>query len=258
MQIGISSSCFYPLETEKSLVRVGETGAKLTEVFVNSPSELDKSFLKELNLIKNFYGMEIKSLHPFMSFGEGYYIFSDYKRRFTDSLEMYSRFFEATAEIGAKLFVLHGAKILVIDKEEYAERLFLLGERAKSFGVSVAHENVVDYVGQDPDFMLYLKNRLSDDFKMVLDLKQARRAKVDPFEFIRKIGENIVHVHVSDFRNGEDCLPPGEGNFDFTKLFRELNGYEGSYIIELYTHNFDSDKQIVNGLNYLNEQFRNA
>ena len=253
MPIGISSSCFYPLETEKALVRVGETGAKITEVFVNSPSELEKSFLKELNSIKSAYGMEIRSLHPFMSFAEGFYIFSNYKRRFLDSLEMYSKFFEAAAEIGAKRFVLHGTKILTIDKEEYADRLYLLGKRAESFGVSVAHENVVDYVGQDPDFMLYLKNQLGDDFKMVLDLKQARRAKVDPFDFIRKIGDSIVHVHVSDFKNGEDCLPPGEGNFDFSKLFGEMRGYNGSYIIELYNNNFQDDGQLVKAMNYLNE-----
>lgn len=251
MAIGISSSCFYPLETEKSLVRVGETGAKITEVFFNSPSELEKGFLNELNEIKNSYGMEIKALHPFMSFAEGFYIFSGYKRRFHDSLEMYSKFFEAAAQIGAKLFVLHGAKVLEIDKEEYAERLFLLGERAKSFDVSVAHENVVDYVGQDPGFMAYLKSQLGSDFKMVLDIKQARRTKVDPYEFIERTGESIVHVHLSDFKGALDCLPPGEGEFDFSKLFRALSDRERSYIIELYSRNFESDSQLVKAMEFL-------
>ena len=40
MNIGASSSCFYPLETEKSLLLVGKAGIRITEVFFNSPSEL--------------------------------------------------------------------------------------------------------------------------------------------------------------------------------------------------------------------------
>lgn len=257
MEIGISSSCFYPLETEKSLIRVGETGTRKAEVFFNSPSELEKPFLKELNAIKNGYGMEIVSFHPFMSFAEGFYIFSDYKRRFTDSLDFYSYFFEAAAQIGAKLFVLHGAKKLIIEKGEYAERFHLLNKRANEFGVTVAHENVVDYVGEQPDFMMYLKNQLGKEFKMVLDVKQARRTGVDPFEFISKIGENIAHVHLSDSKDEFDCLPPGEGSFDFRRLFGELSrkGYNGNYIIELYSNNFSHDEQIVKAKKFLEKIF---
>ena len=36
MDIGLSSACFYPLETEKSVLRACETGAKTIEIFMNA------------------------------------------------------------------------------------------------------------------------------------------------------------------------------------------------------------------------------
>ena len=253
MKIGMSSACFYPLETEKSLELIGRAGAKTAELFFNAPSELKKPFLNELVSIKDNYSMNITSVHPFMSFGEGFYIFSSYRRRFEDSLDMYSRFFEAAAFLGAKLFVLHGSKEPALARTEYAQRLFELNGRAKEFGIQIAHENVVHYVGQRPEFMFYLKEQLGDDFKMTLDVKQARRSNEDPFEFIRLMGDSIVHVHVSDSTRNLDCLPPGKGRFNFERLFAELEriGYSGKYIIELYKHNFSGIEDLTESQEYL-------
>ena len=151
MELGVSTSCLYPLETEKALRKIGELGIKHTEVFFNSPSELQKDYLKKLCKIKDFYGLDIGAFHPYMSFAEGFYIFSCYKRRFIDSLEMYKPMFNAASEIGAKYFVMHGAKLpMETEKEEYAERFYLFNKTAKEFGVSVAHENVVYYASQKP------------------------------------------------------------------------------------------------------------
>lgn len=44
MSVGISTACFYPAATEEALRCVAEAGAKVTEVFFNSPSELERIF----------------------------------------------------------------------------------------------------------------------------------------------------------------------------------------------------------------------
>ena len=62
MRIGMSSSCFYPEETELSLRRIGEAGAKTVEIFFNSPGELRGDLLRELCAIRDHYGMEIVSV----------------------------------------------------------------------------------------------------------------------------------------------------------------------------------------------------
>ena len=95
---------------------------------------------------------------------------------------------------------------------------------------------------------------LGDSFKLVLDVKQARRAGVDPKEFINAMGKSIVHVHLSDYSKDCDCLPPcDEGLFDFEELFRELHkaGYNGKYMIELYSNNFSKENEILKSARYL-------
>lgn len=257
MEIGASSACFYPLETEKSLLHIAELGFKHCEIFINSPSELNRSFIYEMKTIKDAYSMDIVSLHPYGSFAEGYNFFSGYYRRFSDGVEDYKRYFEAARILGAKYVVMHGArKRIDISVQEYAERFGKLNAVAQSFGCSVAHENVVKFVSAYPEFMGYLKDYLGDNFKMVLDVKQARRAGVDVNEFIEVMGKSIAHVHLSDYSSERDCIPPSpQGLFDFESLFRALHkvGYDGRYIIELYSNGFLKRKEIKQSAAYLEE-----
>ncbi len=257
MEIGASSACFYPMETEKSFLHIAELGFSHSEIFFNSRSELDRSFVRQLKDIRDAYGINVTSLHPYRSFAEGYNFFSSYERRFLDGVDNYKRYFEAAATLGAKYIVLHGSKNRIdITREQYADRFRRLNEVAKTFGCTVAHENVVEYIGATPDFMQSMKDYLGNDFKMVLDIKQARRAKVDPYEFIKIMGSNIVHAHLSDFSDEHDCLPPcQEGLFDFKKLFTELHkvGFNGKYIIELYSNNYSKENEILKSAKYLED-----
>lgn len=257
MEIGASSACFYPLETERSFLNIAELGIRHSEIFFNAPSELEISFIRELDKIKCAYNMDVVSLHPYRSFSEGYDIFSSYKRRYEDAIEKHKRYFHAAGMLGAKYIVLHGAKKWNdISQAEYAERFGELGEIAKTYSCNIAHENVVDFVGQTTEFMAYMKSQLGDDFKMVLDVKQARRSGCDPIDYIKTVGSSIVHVHVSDYDTTRDCIPPGEdGFFDFRRLFTELHkiGYNGKYIIELYSNGFQEKDEIINSARYLED-----
>lgn len=255
MEIGASSACFYPMETEKAFLHIAELGFNHSEIFFNSRSELERPFVRELKAIRDAYGINVTSLHPYRSFAEGYNFFSSYERRFLDGVDNYKRYFDAAATLGAKYIVLHGSKKHIdITPEQYADRFRRLNEVAHTFGCTVAHENVVEYIGAKPEFMQSMKNYLGDNFKMVLDIKQARRAGVDPYEFIRIMGNNIVHVHLSDYSRECDCLPPcEEGLFDFTTFFKELHkvGFNGKYMIELYSNNYSKENEILKSAKYL-------
>ncbi len=260
MEIGASSACFYPLETEKSFLNIAELGIKHSEIFLNAPSELEMPFLRELERIKNAYDINVVSLHPYRSFSEGYDIFSSYRRRYEDSIEKHKRYFHAAATLGAKYIVIHGSKYKSdIPDEEYAQRFGELNEIAKKFSCNMAHENVVDFVGQTPEFMTYMKSQLGDEFKMVLDIKQARRSGCDSLDFIKAVGNSIAHVHLSDYDTIRDCIPPREdGLFDFKGLFTELHKirYSGKYIIELYSNGFQKKDEIINSARYLEDILR--
>ena len=255
MKIGASSACFYPLETEKSFELLCQKGFRDIEIFFNSPCETSTPFVNELKAIKDCYGVNVTSIHPYESFGEGYNFFSHYYRRYEDACENYKRFFSAAAELGADFVIMHGAKYGAdICDEEYAERFTKLNEIAMTFGCFMAHENVVNFSGQRPELMKLLKAYGKENFKMVLDVKQARKAEIRPIEYIKAVGESIAHVHLSDCTEKSQCAPPSEkGLFDFSELFTQLEGinYKGKYIIELYSDGFKDIEDIINSAKYL-------
>lgn len=255
MNIGASSACFYPLETEKSVQKLCEMGFTHCEMFLNSHSELNPEFIREIKKMKNYYGMNIISLHPYRSFSEGYDFFSRYKRRFYDGIENYKRFFVAAKELDASFVVMHGAKHgIEITREEYAERFHEMDLIAQSHGCTLAHENVVKCVAAQPDFMKSMKDYLGDSFKTVLDVKQARREGVDPMEFIELLGENIVHVHLSDYDSDHDCIAPSEkGLFDFREFFTALKekGFKGDGVVELYSDSYTDMSEVLRAAEYL-------
>jgi sugar phosphate isomerase/epimerase len=244
------------LATEQSLKKIASLGAGTCEVFFNSFSELEKPFLNELIKIKNEYGIRVPSVHPFLSFGEPYMLFSDYERRFYDSIEFYKKYFEAANVLGAKLVVMHGGKeSKTVHEELYFERFAKLYEVGIQQGVMTAQENVVHFRSQSPDFLLQMKKFMGDNLKVVLDTKQAARAGYSPFDFIKGLTNSIVHVHISDLNSQYDCLPPGEGKFDFARLFTAMKalGYQGDYIIELYRQSFKSDSQISDAKRHMEQ-----
>lgn len=254
MKIGASSACFYPLETEKSLKTLGETGFDLAEIFFNAECELRGNIFREIKSIKEYYGMAISSVHPFTSFAETTMLFSPYERRFTDFLDIYKKYFSAAAELGADFIVIHGCKTLLPARDElYFERFKILNDTGKEFGIFAAQENVVDFKSQSPDFLKKMKEFLGDDFKMVLDIKQAVRSELDPLALAEEFKDNIVHLHLSDHTREKACIPPGKGNFDFGKLFHimEKAGYKGSGVIELYSDGYESLEEIKEAKKHL-------
>ncbi len=254
MQIGISSSCLYPMQTEEALRTVGELGAKTAEIFFNSPSELKKPLINEIKAIKDFYGMEVRSVHPFTSAYETYLLFSDYKRRTLDGIEFYKKYFETANELGSEMVVIHGRFVSAqTTPEEYAQNYILLNNAALEAGLHVAQENVHNHHCGNPSFMKAVCDLVGDDFRMVLDIKQCRRCDISEFDFINLMGDKIYQVHISDGLPGRNCLAPGAGEYDFKKLFDGLNsiGYDKTAIIELYRQNFGEHEELRMAKNYL-------
>lgn len=250
MEIGASTSCFYPLETEKSLQKVIDTGFKKAEIFFNSSSELEPDFVNDMKKQADAAGLRVVSVHPFSSALENTCIFGEYQRRYDDYIGLYQKHFHAAALLGAKFVVIHGALARQkrdIAKEHYFERFASLIELGKKEGITVCQENVVRFVSEDLEFLKEMRSALGNDFKMVFDIKQAIRSGYSPFEVLDEMKNEIVHVHISDSNSDFDCLPPGRGNFDFKRLFDELGkaNYQGDYVIEIYSKGFDVENELI-------------
>ncbi|MBQ7541074.1 MAG: sugar phosphate isomerase/epimerase [Clostridia bacterium] len=242
MQIGISTSCLYPLPTDEALLRLAQMDVREVEIFFNAGCETRGSLLRELCAIREAYGIRVQAVHPYFSFAESYTLFGIYPRRVQDAMELYKGLCEACRALDCDKLVLHGEKEpFSLSAQAYIERFAALAEQTRGDGVLLTQENVVRFRAAEPGFLRQMRQELGDLFAMTLDVKQAARSGVDPLSLAREFAPQIAHLHLSDHGPGGDCLPPGTGAFDFRALFATLytNGFSGDGVLELYSSCFD-------------------
>lgn len=241
MDIGVSTACFYPMITEKSLKTLLDLGFKNFEFFVNSTSEMEKPFINELKNMLIANDARIISIHPFTCIMEPFLFFGDYERRFADGVEFYKRYFETANFFDAKNIVFHGqvgmSKAFLISDEEYFERYHTLYKEAKSFGLNFSQENVRNCRSGKIDFIKRMKAYLNDEVAFTYDIKQCKIENQDPFEMISTMGEKICQVHISDATENSACLLPGDGERDFSEIIKKLESvnYDKTITIEVYS-----------------------
>lgn len=254
MNLGVSSSCYYPLETEIALKEIGKSGIKTAEIFFNAQCELKDSFVDMLCDIKDEYGIKISSIHPTMSLAESFMFFSNYDRRFYEGLDSYRRYSEIAARLGAKYIIMHGGKPNgIFSDEEYCERYMQIKTVTLENGVTVLQENVAKHRAGDIEFLREMCRILGSDAEFCFDIKQAIRCGYEPLKMLKEFSSNIKHYHISDHSLAGDCLLPLNGNFNFKALFDYLNSikYNGALITEVYNNAYKDFSEISDSVKKL-------
>lgn len=256
LKTGISTACLYPLETEKALELLLKEGFRHFEIFFNTFSEIKPAFIKRLKNLLDIYQATVKSIHPFTSGYEPYLIFTDYTRRFRDTLDFYERYFETAASLGAQLLVIHGDRKTQdtgISNEEYFEKFAELSLRGEQYGIVVAQENVNMFRSQHPAFLEEMRRYLGDRARFVFDIKQAVRSGNDPNAVCHAMGEGLVHIHMNDNTPFNDCLLPGKGTMDYRPVLDILrqNSFQGDFIIEVYRKSFGGVSELKIAMKHL-------
>ena len=92
-----------------------------------------------------------------------------------------------------------------------------------------------------------MSEQLGEEVAFVLDIKQAVRSGISPFELLDKLGNKIRHIHISDNDEEHDCLPIYSGSFDFELLVNRLKAinYNGALILELYRNNYSTYDELA-------------
>lgn len=256
MKAGVSSACLYPQILEQSVEDIGKHGIKCTEIFINTDSELEISYLKEIKTILNYYGTSCISVHPYTCALEPMMFFTNYERRIHDGLEYYKKYFQAMNILGAKIFVFHGNKAIVpVEESIYFDRFKRLSDTGKEFDIVVTQENVARCQCNNLDILKNMVNQLGDIAKFTIDLKQAIRSNVDIFDILDSVGENIAHIHISDHTPEHDCLPVGKGILDLSKFLKVLKSksFDGAIMLELYRNNFSNVDELAQNYEYLSK-----
>ena len=244
----VSSACLFPMLTEDAFQSLCETGIRNIELFLNAPSEATPAFAKKIRSIQQQYNIHIPAVHPWTAASEYYMLFAKYQRRYEDFFEQAKEIFSLMNEVGADIYILHGALLGKIpDVSFYCERYHQLVELGKQFGVTVTHENVYKYVGSELSFLQELCRQLGDDAKLTFDTKQATRSEVNIDEALQTIGTHIAHVHLSDNGSVGDCLRIGQGSFDIPAFLTKLHGigYHGALTLELYRDAFSIPAELA-------------
>lgn len=234
-------------------------GFKNIEIFLNTFSELEEPHLKEVDALCRENGVKVTSVHPFTSGFEYMLFFSAHKKRALESAEIYRKYFHAAARLGADYTVFHGdsAKSPFFGMDNYCEVLANVIRVAKEEGVTLVHENVSTARAGNPTFMRELHRHFGrGNIKFVFDLKQTARGGFDAMEMLEAMGDDIVHVHINDWKDGECRLPyAGELDLDLVIDAVESTGYNGKYMIEVYRHNFSVDSEITDAAKLLTRRF---
>ncbi len=254
MRLGISTSCFYPMETEKALELLCKGGVKNCEIFFNASCELEPQFVEQLSKIKDYYGTEITSIHPTMSLAESFMLFSNYDRRLKEGLMQYARYGEIAARLGARYVVMHGGKPNgILDDDEYCGRFLEISDEVLKSGAVLLQENVAKYRASELGFLKNMVKNLGERAAFCLDVKQCIRGGYSPFDMLEAVGSNIRHLHISDNNSYDDCLLPPRGDFNFDKFFKNVDalGYKGAAIIEVYRRAFNESSEVFGSLDKL-------
>lgn len=248
MQIGISTACFYPDPLESALNRIAALGFSTIEIFFNTESEYDLSFLISLRRCAIQNGIHIISIHPYTSLMEGMLLFSSYTRRTQDGLEQYRRYLHAAAYLGADYFTFHGERNQ--QQPPNMERTFEVYHQlctiAKEEGVTIAQENVAWCRSENPNYLNSLAQAVPQ-LGYTLDFKQAYRAGHPWEEYLQVMQSHLCNIHLNDYNDSHSCLLPCDGVLDYQKLFHTLQeiGYDKHLLIEVYASNYTKDCQIA-------------
>lgn len=219
--------------TADTFAKYREAGISHMEIQLNPNDNFDRVY----ELAKE-YGINLWSFHlPFVPFDK---IDTSNPLTATHTVEVVSDLIKKAANIGVKTMVIHpsGEPIAEADRADRLEiakdSLAKLADVAATEGSVIAVEDLPrTCLGRDSDDILAL---LSADDRLRVCFDTNHLLKEDPVEFVRKVGDKIVTLHVSDYdRRNERHWLPGEGVIDWQALLTALKevGYNGPWMYEI-------------------------
>ena len=236
-KVGLSC-CGFALN-EENFRKLQQSGISAIEISM-APDQYKDIRYGEVQAYAKQYSTELWSFHlPFMPFRE-IDISSCRKELRDNAVRLYKELIEKAADIGIRTFVIHpsGEPIGVEEREDrirYSmQTLDSLAEFAHQHGAVIAVENLPrTCLGNTADEMLRL---LSANEKLRVCFDTNHLLQGSHADFIRKLGDKIVTLHVSDYDFvDEKHWLPGEGEIDWPALYSALreSGYSGAWLYEM-------------------------
>jgi len=244
--VGVSTSCFFPLSLEDSFRLAHESGADGVEIMItNDPRTYDA---RVLDFLSRRFDLPILSIHaPVLLLTQGVFGW--------DPAHKLWRSAELARALAATTVVVHPPFRWQVG---YAGRFAdTVNEVADTHGLAVAVENMFGWCASSLSIEAYAPSWnpgvLNVD-SLTLDFSHAAMQNVSSLRLAREWGDRLSHVHLCDgtsprdnFHLFDEHLVPGRGTQPVAETLELLatNGFSGHVIAEVSTHKATNDDQRV-------------
>jgi sugar phosphate isomerase/epimerase len=244
VQLGVSSGALYPhIPTEQVAALAARLGVTTIELMLQTPGEYQPAFVSDLARQARSSGVDVHSVHAMQYLHP---MLNAYPRRAAEARDEFQRVIEATATLGARVLVWHGADRKDLAAPDGWERFIALSHdlarACGEAGVTLGIENVSWCALAKVRDVVSFATRLEEigsarEIGFVFDPFQAVEADANPFMVLAAMGNRVVDVHISDYRQGDPTarhLLPGDGDLPWSALLRAISGsgYTGPLMIE--------------------------
>ena len=236
-RIGLSTCGAKPLDKQ---IFCGYKNAGISAMEISLPEGAHRTVcLPEVKRLSDEYGVELWSYHlPFSPFSEIDISSLESVKR-TSSVRFLQELIVGASEIGINKFVVHPSAEPITERrrerlESAKESLCALAQTAYENNSVIAVENLPrTCLGRNSEEILEL---VGSDERLRVCFDTNHLLGEDPADFIKKTGEKIITVHVSDydFLNERHWLP-GEGSLKWDEIVKALEkaGYGGVWMYEV-------------------------
>lgn len=264
MKLGVSTSVYLHKRIKKAINKIGKLNFKYIELWGEPPhlwfdepnykklAEI-KKFLNEKELIPTYHGpahdIDITSVNPGIR---------------KESLKQNKEAINIASFLGSDIIVIHMGSYYPGDKEgteNGKDRLYksldYLLPYAEKNNITIALENYP--VGENaifnkPEEVLNILNDFSTEYlKLTLDIGHANLTNISPLHYIKTLGDEIVHLHLSDnFGKEDQHLVPGEGEINYLEIIKILKeiSFDKVGIFEIWAPK-NTDQALMNSKDYI-------
>jgi len=249
MEIGISTGIFHRESVFKYIELIRDTGFKYIELWadMNHIDYHDKTQLEKLKTALSDLSLKPVSMHAPFSFDLDLSNPDETKRKQTVYETIKTA--EAIKFLGGRVVVTHPATKPFDDISDKKEKEIRSNQSKKSIleilieteklGIKLALENQLPHIfGEEIETLFELLSiKKGDSLGICFDTSHASFSKkLTISEFIKKLGKNIITLHISDSnRKRDEHLPLGWGTIDWkevTDALKEIK-YSGIFMLEV-------------------------
>lgn len=244
--VGVSTSCFFPLKLEDSFRLAHDAGADGVEIMITNDEETRDP--RVLDFLSRRFDLPILSIHaPVLLLTHGVYGF--------DPGMKLERSAELAKMLGADTVVVHPPFRWQMLYSRRFERV--VEEVASTHDVKVAVENMFGWSTSSLTFEAYAPGWNPGDLdvsSLTLDFSHAAMQDVSALKLAQQWGDRLAHIHLCDgtspkenFHLFDEHLVPGRGTQPVAQTLETVaqNGFTGHVIAEVATRTATTDEQRV-------------